>query len=161
MWLIVGVHDAAEPTPYLRATDPSRDRLVLRIAMAASLAAALLCVRPNLRLLAARSVVVREGRVNRQSILAVIGAVLVGAAGDVVMLVLHGQTGTVGDLARVVHVSLAALGAVLLTSGVFNLLRDTLRLRPVLAATGLGITDVLADEEAQNARSRANGPAQA
>lgn len=143
VWAIGGVHDAAEPLAYLGADDPSETRLVLRLLLAASLAGSLLCLRPNLRLLASRSVVVREGRVDRQSIMAVIGAIGVSGGGDALMLAAAQGDSWIGDTVRIGHVALVALGSVLFTSGVVNLFRDTLRLRPVLASSGIGLSHIV------------------
>ncbi|MEM9374557.1 MAG: hypothetical protein AAGA55_13020, partial [Planctomycetota bacterium] len=64
--------------------------------------------------------------------------------------------GSIEDFARVMHVSLVALGAVLFTSGMMNLLRDVLHLRPVLASSsGVGITHVLDDEPSDARPSQA------
>ena len=143
VWLVLGVYDAEHAPAYLSGDGPSPERAGLRLAMGVALAGSLWCLRPNLKLLAVRSVVVREGRVDRQSVLAVIGAVAVGAAGDGLLLIASAGETWVGDAVRIVHVALVALGSVLFTSGVINLFHDTLRLRPVLGSSGIGLSHIM------------------
>lgn len=84
-WGIAFVVDAASPSPYLSA-NPNSERLALRICIGVSALATLLLIRPNTRQLVARSLVLRTGRVDRQTIFATAGAVGLGILGDGIRL---------------------------------------------------------------------------
>lgn len=123
----------AEPAPW------RSERLVAWLL----LAAIVLLIRPNLRTLAARSFLLRAARVDRQTMLAVSVSLLVAAAGDLIALVapalVSGARGTLLLLGEV----LVAMGAALMTVGLFGILIDTVRLLPSVLRRPLGYRDVL------------------
>jgi hypothetical protein len=106
-------------------------------------------LRPNARLLAARSLLMRMGRVDRQPLRAMAAAIGIAAAGDLIHLLnsrpdwaLSRATQSAGNL-------LIAVGSMLLTVGLVGVLLDTLRLVPVLVRPPLSIGKVM---------GRASGP---
>ena len=66
----------------------------------------------------------------------------VAAAGDTLNVLGIMSGGVVGDLLSQLHVVLVALGSVLITLGITNVVIDTIRLRPVLLHRGVGLVDV-------------------
>ncbi len=66
--------------------DPSAERIVWRLVCAAAVVGMLLLIRPNARELVARSLVLRTKRVDRQTIYATVGALVVTALGDALRL---------------------------------------------------------------------------
>ncbi len=76
------------------------ERLGWRIAMAVLIAAIALGLRPNARVLVARSLVLRSGRVDRQTLLALAAAALLAAAGDSAAYVSLYRMSTVAEIMR-------------------------------------------------------------
>ncbi len=134
------------------------DRSVLRLGMFAGVVVIVWGIRPNALKLAMRSVIVRTGRVDRQSIYAVLASFGVAAVGDAFNIIgilsggKGGVGGVVGDLLMQLHVVLVALGSVLITLGLVNIVVDTVRLRPVLMHKGVGLSDVFETNREKDAR---------
>lgn len=116
-----------------------------RLGLWLALALATWLLRPNLRLLAARSLVLRSRRVDRQTIAATVAAMLIAAAGDAVGL----SAGLAGDwgatLALFAEV-FVGLGMVLLALGLSGVAVDTARLLPAVVQRPLTMADVVAAE---------------
>ena len=148
-WLIwrLYIHvDAGVALPVFGGGGASRERVLTRLGIALALGVVILGLRPVARGLAMRSVVMRTGRVDRQSLLALLGAVSISASGDVLHLLASGVRGPVSQALASMEMVLVAVGSVLVTLGLFGILIDCLRLRPTLSAPGVGITDILDDE---------------
>jgi len=115
---------------------------VERLCLWLTLALGAWLLRPNLRLLALRSLVLRSKRVDRQTIAATIAAMLIAAAGDALGL----AVGLMGDWAAplgLLSAVLVGLGVVLLTLGVLGTVVDTIRLLPAVLYRPLAIGDVI------------------
>lgn len=126
---------------------------VLRILLFVMTAGIVWALRPAAVGLAIRSVVVRTGRVDRQSLLAVLGAMGIGALGDVVHLItLALSRGMLHEALSMGSMVLLALGSVLFTLGLANICIDTLRLYPVLIRPGVGIGDIFETNQERNRR---------
>jgi len=137
------------------------DRSLLRLGMFIGVVVIVWGIRPNALKLAMRSVIVRTGRVDRQSIYAVLASFGVAALGDAFNIVgiifsdeggLGGLGGVVADLLMQLHVVLVALGSVLITLGLTNIVVDSFRLRPVLKHQGVGLSDVFETNREKDAR---------
>lgn len=116
------------------------ERLGLWLLLA--LGAALL--RPSFRQLAARSLVLRSKRVDRQVIAATIAAMLIAALGDAIGL----SVGLLGDWAGsalLLAEALVGLGVVLLLLGLIGAAIDTVRIAPAVLQPPLALADVLPD----------------
>ncbi|MCL4742660.1 MAG: hypothetical protein KJZ54_10705 [Phycisphaerales bacterium] len=150
-WLVVGVLDTIAPPPYFArggaVEELAIDRLYLRLAMSGVMAVMVLCLRPNLRLLVARSLVLRTGRVDRQTMYAVLASVAVVALGDAMGLLAGVLRGPIGDVTAVSSLFLVAVGSMLLTIGLAGLLIDSWRLLPVLLRRPLALGDVFGGDE--------------
>ena len=142
-WRLHAHLDVINPMPYASLTDPDTQRHAYRLAITLLAALILTLTRHTARALAARSVVVREGRVDRQPILALIGAFLLTACGDGVHLLAVLSPSVSEDIIQPVSIILIALGSVLVTLGLFGLTRDGFRVFPVIASQPLGLSHIL------------------
>jgi hypothetical protein len=146
-------------------TPPSRT--LLRIAIAAIMGAILLCLRANARLLAARSFLMRTGRVDRQTMAALLAVLGVAIAGDLLVLSARLSTGPLGDQLRIAGQVVILAGSVLFTLGLASILIDVWRLAGVILEPPLTIAQVIGREARpgtrvsgpppENARSQAHG----
>jgi hypothetical protein len=118
-----------------------------RLAMWLTLAAGAWLLRGNLRILAARSFVMRAGRVDRQTIFAAMGSVLIAAVGDGLGLCAS-LVGEWGGAVVLASEALVGIGAALLTLGMVGIVIDTLRLTPAVFQRPLALGDVLGGAEA-------------
>lgn len=133
---------------------PGADRTALRLVLGALMGLAVAGLWPNFRLLAFRSLVMRLGHVDRQPMAAMLAALAVAAAGDVV----HVMSGQVWGLRPPLPAVVAAgtflivLGSVLLTFGLWQLTVDAWRIARVVLSPPLALSQVL------DRRSRVSGP---
>ncbi|MBX3363696.1 MAG: hypothetical protein KF866_02925 [Phycisphaeraceae bacterium] len=130
------------PAGYLTPDGAPVRRAFLRLLHAALIVGIMLGLRPNLRLLAARSRLVRFGRVDRQSVLALVGALGIAALGDLIRLVTDPSGGLVRDAGALTHAFMVGVGSVLFTLGLLGVLRDSFRLAPVIRQPALGVQEV-------------------
>jgi hypothetical protein len=120
-----------------------RRETLLRMAVAAMLGAILCCLRPHARLLVARSLVLRTGRVDRQTILAMAAAAATILIGEGLLLVSSDWRGWVGEAALSIGVLLRALGAGLFTLGLVGALVDSWRICRALVAPAPSLHQVV------------------
>lgn len=133
--------DPARAAPYLVAP-ASEQRIAARLVIAASLIFAILCVRPAARLLVHRSLALRTGRVDRQTLLAMAGAVLLAAVGDLLRYLATGM-GAGGDLLDYLGITLVAIGSLLFSMGVFGAVVDSYRIAAVIRTPPPSLRQVL------------------
>ncbi len=145
--------DRSSPAPFLSPGPLELDRSLLRLGMFVFVALGILTLREHARALALRSVVVRTGRVDRQSMSALLASFAVAAAGDV----LHVTAGIMGsggsDLVATIGTVLQSVGSVLVVVGVANIVIDALRLWPVIVRPGVGLGDVMEDNREKARRT--------
>ncbi len=134
--------DLSSTSPLLNPGNSSLDRVIYRLFMFGCVAIILWGLRPNAVGLAIRSVVVRTGRIDRQSMYAVIASFSVAAVGDLLHVLGIFIDGGIGEVLSAVQIVLVTLGSVLLTVGLVNIVIDTLRLFPVIVRPGVGLSDV-------------------
>lgn len=134
--------DLLSPSPLLSPGASSLSRSVLRLMLFICIAVIIWGLRPNAVGLAIRSVVVRTGRIDRQSMYAVLVSFLVAAIGDALHLLGAVIGGAIGDVLSALQIVLVSLGSVLLTVGMINIVIDTIRLYPVLVRPGVGLSDI-------------------
>jgi len=157
-WLIYRGFDQSASMPLINPGSQHLERSLLRIGMFIGVVVIVLGIRPNALKLAMRSVIVRTGRVDRQSMYALLASFGVAAVGDTLHVlkafdsISGGPGGMVGDLLSQLHVVLVALGSVLITLGMVNIVIDTIRLRPVLMHRGVGLSDVFETNRQKAAR---------
>ncbi len=147
--------DSTSPTPFLEPGPLEVERAALRLGMFVFVILLVWGLREQVRGLALRSVVVRTGRVDRQSMMAVLASFGVAAGGDVLHVLAGVLGGGAAGLVATVGTVLLAVGSVLVLVGVSNIVLDALRLWPVIVRSGVGLQDVLEDNAA---RARRVGP---
>lgn len=145
-WWLHASFDPAFDAPYLDTDPPRLERLAVRLAIGGMAALILLALRPGFRLLAARSVLLRSGRVERQTLQAIIAAVAVAAAGDLV----RAAGLWFGEEFRTVAFAggtfLVAVGSMLITVGLAGVLVDLRRIVPVILEPAPSLDDVIEPE---------------
>lgn len=151
-WTIYRSIDMTSGTPIVNPSGQDIERSLLRLSTAVLVTLIILGLRPNAVSLAMRSVIVRTGRVDRQSMYALLASVLLAAIGDVINTIGVLNPGVLGDLLVQFHIVFVAIGSVLITLGLFNVFLDTLRLRPVLWRSGVGLGDVFETNRERDTR---------
>lgn len=147
-------HDANAPSPLLEPGVSALGRSMLRVMMFVLVAGIIWGLRPQAVGLAIRSVIVRTGRVDRQSLLAVLASLGIAAIGDLIYIVGTFISFGVDDVLSIVAVVVVSLGSVLFTVGMINICIDTVRLFPVLVRPGVGLSDIF---ETNTQKSRRTG----
>ncbi|MEZ6233469.1 MAG: hypothetical protein R3B68_04710 [Phycisphaerales bacterium] len=145
--------DARDPSPYLDVGGIDPTRATWRLLAEALLVAILLLLRPNARVLAARSMVMRTGQVDRQTMLAMAAAIGVGAVGDVLAIFALPADGALSDALRIAATLFIGVGSLLVTLGLGSMVLDTIRLAPVVASPPLALSDVAAPTTRTNPTS--------
>ena len=151
MWAILANVDAGAAAVYARIGDIPPERSILRLVAGASIVGIALLLRPNALRLALRSVLVRTGRVDRQPMTALAAAAGLAMVGDLLHLLVPYAPGGSGDLVFVAGVAAIAAGSLLLTVGLLSLLLDVWRIRPLIAAPGIGLVDIFDEKRKQDA----------
>jgi hypothetical protein len=137
--------DPRHVTPYLHMGLSLADRSALRLLEAGLLLVILFALRPNARLLAARSLLLRLGRVDRQTMLAMAAAVGLGAIGDALQMIGAPEESVV---AANLGLFMIVVGSMLFTLGLFGVLADVLRIVAVLLRPSLAPSQVVGPESA-------------
>lgn len=142
-WSILRIFEMdriAAPRYITAAPDP--ERIALRIIMAASLVTLLVCIRPCARKLALRSMALRLGRVDRQTLLAMVAVVILASIGDGLRLAsLHVPVGG-SRLLQDMGTVLIAVGSILFTGGAIGVLADSLRIASAIRKPAPGLRQV-------------------
>lgn len=147
-WGILEMLDGPSPFRYFGdgATElPMPERSMLRIASGLLISGIALLLRPNARLFVARSMLMRSGKVDRQTLMGIAGAAGVGVLGDLVHLAAPFMGVSAVEPARYAGTILIALSSALLTAGLLGVLVDTLRIYPSVVDPPLALEDVLAE----------------
>lgn len=127
-------------------TAPGAEASLLRLAECGVLALVIVLLRPNARMLEARSLLLRSGRVDRQTLYAMAAAVGVVAAGHLVNLLALVLSGKALDSAVIAGTVLVAVGWMLVTIGLAGVVLDVVRLCPVLLEPSPTLGSLLAGE---------------
>jgi hypothetical protein len=142
VWWVLTRIDAGSAGVYTSVGDIPPQRSALRIAAGLAIIGAALLLRPNALRLALRSVLVRTGRVDRQPMTALAAAAALAMVGDLLHLLVPYAPGGSGDLMAIAGTAAIAAGSFLLTVGLYSLTLDVFRIRPLIAAPGIGLTDI-------------------
>jgi len=138
LWIHAGI-DPEIGSPYGGAEVVSVPRIVGRMVAAGLLGVILVALRPNGRALAARSMLMRTGQVDRQTMRALASALVLPFLGDLAEL---GSVVFRGRWADGLHTSgsfLILIGSALFVLGLVGVLIDCVRLVPVVSAPPLSI----------------------
>lgn len=131
-WKLHGIYDPLHTRPFVEAVDGQEIRTWLRLGGSAVLAAAIMGLRPNARELAARSLVLRMGRADRQTMLAMVAALGLAMIGDVVTMIARSASGSASALLEPLGTVLIAVGSMLFTAGLVGVMVDCLRIASVI-----------------------------
>ena len=141
-WRITQVIDLTHVAPYLD-VHPNPTRLGLRVCLGAAAIGMLLLVRPNVRALVARSLVLRTGRVDRQTIFATTAAIALAMAGDTVRLISTALPDASAPLVASAGALLVLIGSILITIALIGATVDGWRLRASILSPGLRLSELL------------------
>jgi hypothetical protein len=144
-WSVYRIHfeiDPARPSPYLLA-DVSAQRIGMRFVFTASVILALLCIRPAARRLARRSMAMRAGRLNRQTVLAMCGALMLASFGDVLRLCTLSTPAGLDDALEIAGTLLIFVGSGLFTLGATLCALDAVRVGRVLLRPAPSVRQVV------------------
>lgn len=131
LWRLHAHIDLANPMPFFKPLGMPYERSLARLVVAGLLLAIVVGLRANARLLASRSLLMRSGRVDRQTMLAMAAAVLLASAGDGLHLLADAWEGA-AFWARTLGLFLIAVGSMLLTIGLVGMVVDTWRVREAI-----------------------------
>jgi hypothetical protein len=149
-WVYAKLHLGFDPVhtrPYLQLGASLVERSQLRLQEGALLLLIVLALRPNARLLAARSLLMRLGRVDRQAMLAMGVAITAGATGDFLQI-LSAHIGGLGLTVSTLGLFMIVVGAMLLTVGIAGVFVDCLRIADVLLRPPLSPAQAVGPEPA-------------
>lgn len=148
VWQIHGVLDPVLGGPvYFELRAGLGERTAWRLMACAMIMLIVVLLRPNARLLAGRSMLMRTGRVDRQTMLVLVVALGVAMVGDLTHLVVSGLHGPVPDAARVVGTVLIGVGSALFTVGLVGVMIDCLRICRVVLKPPISYRDILGRSE--------------
>lgn len=128
LFRMVALRDLGGSLPLLTWWQPDRRGTRDVVAALVIVAVILLLQRPVARLLVARSLLMRSGRVDRQTMLAMALAAAMIAAGQVIGRVAFIASGEPGTPGMVVGLIFMVMGAALLTIGLFGSVADSVRI---------------------------------
>lgn len=160
LWMLHVGMDRQVPPGYFEDIPADSGRAMLRLGIAILLANVIMFLRPNARMLAARSLLMRSGRVDRQTMLALAAVLVVGVVGDA--LHLFSAFLPRDDLRQLLKASgdlIILVGSILFTLGVVNAMVDCWRLRGVLAEKPLTLSGLLSVPESDPSQPRDDGQA--
>jgi hypothetical protein len=151
-----GLTDQRLVSPLLDAGGLSRERSCVRLLLGVCLVGIVLGLRPNARVLVARSLALRTGRVDRQTLMAIALAACVAAAGDLIHLLLARSAPPAGvpggvasagspthEIAFLAGTALVAMGSALITGGFAGSLADCLRIARSVLSPGPSLAHVI------------------
>lgn len=138
-------HDLRHVSVFQDPEQITTQRAWLRLAIGALLIVALLALRPNARLLAARPLLMRLGMVDRQTMRVLALVIAAGMIGDglhIVTLTMS-LTGASRQAATLLGLGLIVITSFLLTLGLVSMLLDTLRIVRVILKPAPGLEQIL------------------
>ena len=139
-------YDVTHGLPSLFGGDVDVMRTRLRLLAWASVVGVMLGLRIPLRVLRARSVPMRTGRVETQRAAALVAAVGLALGGDVIMIGASTIGGVWRDVAVMIGGMAVAVGALLATLWLIGLATDAWRIRKAICRPAVGLADVLTPE---------------
>jgi hypothetical protein len=154
-WYVLVYLDARLGSPYSsqRIASVLMDRTLPRIAASVVLVAIVVLLRPCARMLAARSLVMRTGRADRQTMFALVATIGLWTLGDLAFVLGPYAPDSMEHGLAIVGTMLVGAGSLLFTIGLGLIVFDVARLCPVLLEPAPAIGDVV---EAQATQRRSD-----
>jgi hypothetical protein len=150
LWAMWRVHWQIDPTgsqPYFSATaDPQR--IALHLLVSGSTILIVLGFRPNARDLVRRSLVMRMGRVDRQTLYVMAGVIALTMVGDAIRLGAAQNLSPHADLWSMLGTLLIALGSALFTLGLVGAAIDSWRISRAILIPAPSLKQVLGGHDA-------------
>lgn len=147
LWGLWRLHlqiDPIGPQPYFSATaDPQR--IAMHLLVSGSMIAIILGFRPNARDLVKRSLVMRMGRVDRQTLYVMVGVIALTMVGDSVRLAAAQNLSPHADLWSMLGTLVIAIGSALFTLGLVGALIDSWRISRAILIPAPSLRQVLGD----------------
>lgn len=129
---------------YFHSWSPTQGQTIVGVAFFLTIAAILFCLRPVVRVLVARSLVMRSGRVDRQTMYAMAGAAVLAAVGHAVaFLGTRLDPGVWGPLVRSAALVFLSLGSLLLVIGLCGGVIDAVRIAKAVLLPSPSIREVI------------------
>ncbi|MDX2115944.1 MAG: hypothetical protein SFZ24_10065 [Planctomycetota bacterium] len=144
LWALHLHHDATHAAPYIDSS-PQADRVMLRLGAGVSLIVIVLGLRLSARELVKRSMVMRTGRVDRQTMLVMAATVVIAMAGDAMRLIAANEGGRDGSLLAAVGTLVIALGSAMFTLGLVGAVVDCWRISRAVLMPSPGLRQLLGD----------------
>ena len=146
LWMLHARLDITAGTPYFTNSLRETERVELRcgIGIVAMLIAVL--VRPSLREYAKRSVLMRTGQLTRQTLVAVVAALAIALAGDMIHVASLSVEAMQNVVTDTISLLLVAAGSALVTAGVAGMFWDAIRLYPIIRNGPRSLGDVVRQE---------------
>lgn len=154
LYLLHAQIDVLSPPAYGPREIADPRRLALRLGVSVLVAMIAVLLRPNARMLAARSFLMRTGRTDRQTLRALASVLGLCVLGDLVRLVAIQFEGGTAQLTDEVGQLLVLLGSVLFSVGLVGVCVDSIRLVGVILEPPLSMTDLLGTVESADSRPR-------
>lgn len=154
-WMLHGQIDALHPSPYF-ARLPDAERVLVRAAELLLVAGIVLSLRTNARTLAARSAILRTGRVDRQTMYAVAVTAGLGVLGDLIRLWATDTSGAFGQVLSIAGTTVVVLASALLTMGMAGAAIDCARIARALLRSGRRISSLVSMVDVAKAERRAD-----
>lgn len=148
-YLTHALHTRYDPThlaPFASLQHAQEPRTILRLISSAIILGILLCLRPNARVVAQRSVIMRKGGTNRQILLGLAGAVALTMVGDLLQMGSLWLNEPVGGPIFLAGNGLIIAGSLLITFGLASALLDTLKLSRIILDPPLTLRRMIAPE---------------
>jgi hypothetical protein len=123
--------------------EPAPDRSVFRTFAGIAGLVIIAAMRPATRVLVSRSLAIRTGRVDRQTLLATAAAIVVLMTGDLLGLLARSSHGLASEWMLLTALTLLAFGAVLLGIGLLSSLVDAARIARAIVRPGPSLTEVI------------------
>ena len=140
--IVINRMDSIAPTPFVALGQLSTERSAVRLICDLLMMVLLACLRPNARLFVHRSMLLRSGKVDRQTMLAMVGALAVIAVGDLAHLFGARAAGGIEQIAQVLGTVLIAVGSMFLTIGMVGVLVDIFRILPAVLSAPVSLESV-------------------
>jgi len=140
-WLLLGRWDVGAPGGLGQWAATSGAKTLVQLVGGVVAVSIILLLRPNARLLASRSILLREGRVDRQHLLALASVLGLSAAGELVTLI--GLRVQAGETFVLIGQLLVLVAAVLFTLGLVGVVIDCWRIRRAVVEPPLSLESLL------------------
>lgn len=153
VWALWELHvgfDGLRAPAYGEIAVASPGRLWLRMLAQAAMIGVALCLRPNARILAARSLLMRTGRVDRQTLRALASVLLVSMLGDGLRLAAISASASSGELLNEIGQVLVLAGSSLFVLGLIGVAVDCWRMAGPIVEPPLSLAALLRPEAAND-----------